>query len=209
MSLIFFLCLLLLSLSDATIRLFAAVPNICVFMIAPCILNSFVPSSSYSLSPPISSSSYAFSSTSFALAKVDPYPLEVAKLSAASYRGHIKFELVGLKKLIKAGDWSTIHTEIEHYKPLYEPNVLAGLVDRSVSESDAEAVRSEFAGKLQQLDKLAVASSAKPTSLEEASADRNEAFDVYLGKPNLTQLKLNPNLTQLNPPFTSNHFTQE
>ena len=107
-------------------------------------------------------------------AKVDSTPLDIDKLSKASYRGHIKFEIVGLKKLIKNREYSTIHKEIEHYKPLFEPNVLQGKTEpTAATAAEVEGIRSEFANKFKELDELTITATA-------SEADAEKAYSLYL-----------------------------
>ena len=107
-------------------------------------------------------------------AKVDATPLDIDKLSKASYRGHIKFEIVGLKKLIKNGEYMTIHKEIEHYKPLFEANALKGKTDSAVAtEAEVEGIRVEFTNKFKELDELTTTATA-------TEADAEKAYSLYL-----------------------------
>ena len=107
-------------------------------------------------------------------AKVDATPLDIDKLSKASYRGHIKFEIVGLKKLIKNGEYITIHKEIEHYKPLFEANALKGKTDSAVAtEAEVEGIRVEFTNKFKELDELTTTATA-------TEADAEKAYSLYL-----------------------------
>jgi len=85
-------------------------------------------------------------SNTIANAKVDTIPLDLSKMAKASYRGHVKFEIVGLKKLIKASDWASIAKEVEYYQPLFIPDALANQFDKETAVS-AERARKELASK--------------------------------------------------------------
>ena len=115
-----------------------------------------------------------FSNREITHAKVDSTPLDIDKLSKASYRGHVKFEIVGLKKLIRNGEYSTIHKEIEHYKPLFEPNVLQGKTEpTAATAAEVEGIRAEFASKFKELDELTTTATA-------IDADAEKAYSLYL-----------------------------
>jgi len=82
--------------------------------------------------------------------------LDVRQMAKAAYRGHVKFEIVGLKKLIKAQDWAEIRHEIEHYAPLFEEGALPLDDFESYSDADiAEASRKELTKAFRKMDAIA------------------------------------------------------
>ena len=114
--------------------------------------------------------------SSVAHAKVDSEPLEISKLSKASYRGHVKFEIVGLKKLIREAHWAEILKEIDYYKPLFTPLVFANELG-SPESSTAEDVRKQLESDFKELATLASNSGQLGLGIDKENVEK--ALDVY------------------------------
>lgn len=67
-------------------------------------------------------------------------------IAKASYRGHVKFEIVGLKKLIKTGDWKQLSSDVKYFQPLFE---------NGNNDPKVEQTINELASQFKKLDKVA------------------------------------------------------
>jgi hypothetical protein len=112
-----------------------------------------VPHQILAVPPPLSASALTSSLT---ITQVDDTPLDPRKLSKAAYREHVKLEIAGLKKLIKAEDWSAIQKEIQYYEPLFEVGALPLDDFESYSDSDiAETTRKSLTKAFKKLNEIA------------------------------------------------------
>ena len=115
-----------------------------------------VPHHTLAVPPPLTSS--------LNIAQVDDTPLDPRKLNKADYREHVKDEIVSLKKLIKAEDWSVLQSEIQYYEPLFEVGALPLDDFESYSDADiAETTRKELTKAFKKLNEIAKGIDEPPT----------------------------------------------